>query len=146
MSCKNVCSLFYISPKTFYNWRKDYRILLNENNGAVDPSNPNKGPTKRTPKKPKYNDELMTFVKTYTINRDNFRIKNLIKEIKKKYNEILTSYNIYYILKKQGVTYKKAKHRIIKKPDDHKQKVEKLINDVNIIGTNNIISMFISWL
>jgi transposase len=136
-----VCRRFYVSRRVFYNWRKEYNALLEKNDVNVDEYQHNKKITKRISKKSKFGNELMMFIKDYTINRDNFRMKNLIREIKDKYGKTLNPNNIYYILRKQGVTFKKAKHRTIKKPIEYEQKVQKLINDVNNVGPNNIISI-----
>lgn len=42
----------------------------------------------------------MKFIKKYIINGDNFRMINLIKIIRKKFNCSFNKYNIYYALKK----------------------------------------------
>ncbi len=139
LSCKKICDQFYISLRAFYNWRKEFESL--DENNEVKSYQYNKKPTKRKPKKPKYNGGLFKFIKDYIINRDNFRMKNLISDIKKEFGKTLKPTNIYYILRRLKITYKKAKHAVIKKPEDYNNKVNNLINTVNKIGTNNIISI-----
>ena len=91
-SCKKVCNQFYISLRAFYNWRKEFESL-GENN-EIKSYQFNKKPTKRKPKKPKYNGGLFKFIKEYIINKDNFRMKNLISDIKIKFGLTTCSFTL----------------------------------------------------
>lgn len=139
LSCKEICDQFYISLRVFYNWRKEFRSL-NENN-EFKSYQYDKKPTKRKAKKPKYKKGLFKFIKEYIINNDNFKMKKLIAIIKQKYKKTLNVNTVYYILRKLKITYKKAKTVVIKKPKDYEHKVNNIIKTVNKIGTENIISI-----
>jgi transposase len=143
ISFKEICKTFHISHKTYYNWRQEFDKMSHDSNknNDIDDYKCNKISSIRKLKKPKYSDDLITFIKAYIINKHNFRMKNLLTEIKEKYNISLNDSNIYYILKKNNVTFKKAKYETIKDPVDYKIKVDALINTVNTIGTDNIVSI-----
>ena len=140
-SCKCVCETFSIDLKTFYSWRKKVGVLSNKGANVINYNLPKK-PTKRTPKKnPKYSKQLMKYIERYVNNKCNFRVWRLIKLIEKRFNIKLKPRNIYYILKIQNMTYKKAKYRVIKKKSNHKQKVKQLKKNIIKIGFDEVISV-----
>ena len=88
----------------------------------------------------KYSNEIKQYVKKYIINKDNFKMKNLLRTIKRKFNCSFNSSNVYYLFSLINITFKKA-HKIVRiNKKKHKKDVEQLIYTVNHIGSNRIIS------
>ena len=94
---KNIVNVYNICRKTLYNWRKRITFVKY-------------GPKNITNK---YSHDVREYILKYTINNDKFIMNRLLTSLYKKFNIKYTRYNVYYILRKLNVTYKKAKKYII---------------------------------
>ena len=128
-SIKKVLNAYNICRKTLFNWNKAF------NNGTLYNKIKYKSHASI-----KYKLEIMEYIKKYIINKDNFRMTNLLKLIKQKFNCVFNKNNIYYSLKKLGITYKKAHKNIIINKRKHKKDVKNLKNTISKIGYDKIIS------
>jgi transposase len=121
---KKIIKQLGICRKTLYNWRYNKRYTCNKSKKIND----------------KYNKCVYEYIKKYIINRSNFRMKNLQKLLLKKFNRKYTAYNIYYVLRKLNITYKKARKIIRINKREHNRKVKQIKQKVNQIGHDNIVS------
>ena len=127
---KQVLDIFPIARKTLYNWNKLNKQgkLCNKIEYKEYVSN-------------KYTKQILDYIKKYIINKDNFRMKNLLKLIRKNFNCSFNANNVYYALKKLGITYKKA-HKVVRiNRKIHKEKVKQIKKQVNELGQNTIALM-----
>ena len=81
------------------------------------------------------------YIEAYIIDNENYRMKKLIENINKYFDIILNSNQVYYILRINKITFKKAKYQIIKNKQDHDIKVKALVKKVNEIDQDNITSI-----
>jgi transposase len=68
-------------------------------------------------------------------------MKTLRKLLFKNFECNYTAYNIYYVLRKLGITYKKARKLVRINKRNHNQKVKQIKSKVNQIGYDNIVSI-----
>lgn len=128
-SIKDAIDLFNISRKTLYNWRKLYENdklhLKTEHKKHISL---------------KYTDDMCEYIRKYIVNNCRFRMKNLLKLFKKNFNRTLNANNVYYALRKSGITYKKAHKVVIINKKEHKQKVKEFKEKINEIGIDKVLS------
>jgi transposase len=117
---------FDICRKTLYNWRTMY------NNGLLN------APVKYKSYRSKYTSEIVNYVRKYVTNNQRFRMKNLLKLLTKNFDVHFNSNNVYYILRKNGITYKKAHNVIIINMKKHKNDVKNIKQEIRDIGYDNI--------
>ena len=68
-------------------------------------------------------------------------MKNLLKLLKRRFNgKQFNANNVYYALKKSGITYKKAHKVVIIKKNEHKKKVKEFKGKINEIGIDKVLS------
>jgi transposase len=128
-SIKKILMSYGICRKTLYNWRQLYKkeLLYNKTKYKQQVSY-------------KYSEEISQYIKQYIINKDNFKIKTLIRTINRKFDCFIKATNIYYLLNKLNITYKKA-HKVVRiNKIKHKNDVKKLKKTVNEISHDKIIS------
>lgn len=124
-SIKDIVSTFEICRKTLYNWRMQTIFK------------------KQNPKKlsNKYSEAVREYVSGYAINNSRFNVRKLVRKVNKRFKCKYTAHNLYYLLKKLNITYKKAKRCIIIDKRKHTKEISKLIDTVNKIGHDNVISI-----
>lgn len=122
---KIILETYKICRKTLYNWRMNVRFVKFKPKNISD----------------KYSADVREYIVKYVINNSKFNIKRLLKNLRVKFNTKFTNYNIYYILKKLNITYKKAKKCIIINKKKHNNQVKELLKKVKSIGQDNIISV-----
>ena len=129
-SIQDIISLFRISRKTLYNWRK------------LDESNKLHQKTERKKYESiKYTDNVCDYIRKYIVNNYRLRMKNLLKLLKRRFNgQQFNANNVYYALKKSGITYKKAHKVVIIKKNEHKKKVKEFKKKINKIGLDKVLS------
>jgi len=122
---KVITKRYKICRKTLYNWRKDRKFK------KYNPRNLTN----------KYPYTVREFVKNYTINNYRFNVRKLVRKVNKKFNKTYKVNNMYYLLKIMNITYKKAKKCIIIDKVKHNKQVKELVDKVNNIGHENIVSI-----
>ena len=120
-----LCKLFNVCRETIYNWR--HNIVFKKEG----PKNDNT----------KYNSMITEFILKYITDNHKFRIQTLIKLINKKFNVSFNANNIYYVLRRNNVTYKRAHKRVIIKKKSQERSVEQLKSKINDIKHDNVISI-----
>ena len=113
-SIEKVLKTYNICRKTLFNWRQKYKkgVLFDKIKYKQHIIS-------------KYSNEIKQYVKKYIINKDNFKMKNLLRTIKRKFNCSFNSNNVYYLFSLINITFKKA-HKIVR---INKKKHKKMLND-----------------
>ena len=124
-SIKRIVNRFKICRKTLYNWRMQTTFRKYKPKGLSD----------------KYSGEVREYVSKYVINNSRFNIRKLVKKMNKQFECKYNTHNLYYLLRKLNITYKKAKKCIIIDKRKHYKETSKLIDTVNEIGHDNVISI-----
>lgn len=143
-SIKITCELLNIDRKTLYNWKNTYKnikIIDTSNKQILNELNNNTIQNyERTKYKTKIQQKHNKFIVKFVINNPYFNCKQLLFELNKKYKIYVCKKTIYNYLSRLGITYKKARHKIIPNIDnllDNKiimnNKIEQLTKDSEII-------------
>lgn len=132
LTIKQISELFCIDPKTINNYRHKTDEFLNSNS------------INRCSFMHLLSDNIMQFVIDGAINNPYFNTNVIIKNIKKKFKTVLSSTQIYTILKFNNITYKKATIKRKTKRSDQEindmieTTIDKVTNTDDIIFTDEV--------
>jgi len=128
-------SVFMVHINTLYNWiNKYYNLKTNTFDFSQFKTNFKYNNTKIT-------NNIEIFIINSIDSNNNFNIKKIKKNIKIKFNIILSTSTIYYVLHKHNFTYKKLTVKNIPYDDDKVMDLKiQLKNKIDIIDTNKLIS------
>jgi transposase len=94
LSARNIAEIFDVSYKTVYNYINDDNLTIKvKKNKKEIPQN------------------VIDFIIKHTINNKDFNAKKLIKKIKKEFGIEIKKNKLYYILKINKITHKRANHK-----------------------------------
>lgn len=86
-----IAKIFDISTKTIYNYINDDNLTDKIKRTSND-----------------FPKEIIDFIIDRAVNNPNFNFKSMRKAIKNKFNVLIKKHKLYYILKNNGLTYKRA--------------------------------------
>ena len=113
MNIADICKMFNVSLKTFYNWRKRYsnnkfmNDIKKSDLANIDMTKPRKQNTTML------TDDIKKIICGYIIDNSKFNVKKFLKILSDANNINISKSTFYNWLNKMGLTYKKARKKIL---------------------------------
>ena len=124
LNTKNTCYVFNINRSSVYRWSKLNNL---------------------TPKRQRVSKIISSakcYIRNYVVQRINFKYKFLIRNIKKRYNIIISKSHIYNLLKKMNINRKKICYKLMPiNIQKRKQQIKLFKNKIKNIPMNEIVSL-----